>query len=152
VGRDVLLTSKLVHLLEIWIFKKSSEETTSFLDLMKILVDADACPRSVLRTCIRLGRKYKVPIWTVASFNHRIESDHPIAVGDGFQEADIKIVNLTEAGDLVVTGDGGLAAMVLGQGVSSRKSGLSVGGTGSQGEISSRRRKNERPEKEDIGR
>jgi uncharacterized protein YaiI (UPF0178 family) len=116
VGRDVLLTSKLVHLLEIWIFKKSSEETTSFLDLMKILVDADACPRSVLRTCIRLGRKYKVPIWTVASFNHRIESDHPIAVGDGFQEADIKIVNLTEAGDLVVTGDGGLAAMVLGKG------------------------------------
>jgi uncharacterized protein YaiI (UPF0178 family) len=37
-------------------------------------------------------------------------------VGDGFQEADIKIVNLAEAGDIVVTGDWGLAAMVLGKG------------------------------------
>jgi len=83
---------------------------------MKILVDADACPRSVLQICMRLGRKYNVPIWTVASFNHDIESDHHLAVGDGFQEADMKIMNLTEAGDLVVTGDWGLAAMVLGKG------------------------------------
>ncbi len=83
---------------------------------MKILVDADACPRSVLKTCIRLGREYNVQVWTVASFNHRIESDHPIVVGDGFQEADIKIVNLTEPGDVVITGDRGLAAMVLGKG------------------------------------
>jgi uncharacterized protein YaiI (UPF0178 family) len=37
-------------------------------------------------------------------------------VGDGFQETDVKIVNLAEAGDVVVTGDGGLAAMVLGRG------------------------------------
>jgi len=36
-------------------------------------------------------------------------------VGDGFQEADVKIVNLTEAGDVIVTGDWGLAAMVLGK-------------------------------------
>ena len=80
---------------------------------MKILVDADACPRSVLEICIRLGRKYNIPVWTVASFNHRIESDHPVVVGDGFQEADIKIVNLTEPGDVIITGDWGLAAMVL---------------------------------------
>src|SRR5512137_2114384 len=96
--------------------KGSSEEVRSFLNSMKILVDADACPRSVLQTCIRIGRKYNVPVWTVASFNHRIESDHPIVVGDSFQEADIKIVNLTEAGDVVVTADWGLAAMVLGKG------------------------------------
>ncbi len=83
---------------------------------MKIIVDGDACPRSVLRICIRLGRKYDIPVWTVASFDHNIASNHPIVVGDGFQEADIKIVNLTEAGDVVVTGDGGLAAMVLGKG------------------------------------
>ncbi len=82
---------------------------------MKILVDADACPRSVLRSCVRLGRKYNIPVWTVASFNHRIESDHPIVVGDDFQEADMKIVNLTEAGDVIVTEDWGLAAIVLGK-------------------------------------
>ena len=83
---------------------------------MKILVDADACPRSVLQICMRLGRKYNILVWTVASFNHTIESDHPVVVGDGFQEADIKIMNLTEAGDVVVTGDWGLAATVLGKG------------------------------------
>jgi uncharacterized protein YaiI (UPF0178 family) len=81
---------------------------------MKILVDADACPRTALQICIRLGRKYNIPVWTVASFNHRIESDHPVVVGDGFQETDIKIVNLTEPGDVIITGDWGLAAMVLG--------------------------------------
>jgi uncharacterized protein YaiI (UPF0178 family) len=96
--------------------KYSPGEATCFGDPMKILVDADACPRPVLQICIRLGRKYSIPVWTVASFNHNIESDHPIVVGDSFQEADIKIVNLTEAGDVVVTGDWGLAAMVLGKG------------------------------------
>jgi uncharacterized protein YaiI (UPF0178 family) len=83
---------------------------------MKILVDADACPRSVLQICMELGRKYNIPVWTVASFNHHVESDHPIVVGDDSQEADIKIMNLTEAGDVVITGDWGLAAMVLGKG------------------------------------
>ena len=83
---------------------------------MKILIDADACPRSVLQNCIRLGQKYDIPVWTVASFNHDIESDQHIVVGDDPQEADLKIMNLTEEGDVVVTGDWGLAAMVLGKG------------------------------------
>jgi len=83
---------------------------------MKILVDADACPRSVLEICAKLGLKYNIPVWTVASFDHDIESDHHHVVGDDFQEADMKIMNLTEAEDVVVTGDWGLAAMVLGKG------------------------------------
>lgn len=82
---------------------------------MKILIDADACPRSVLQICIELGRKYNIPVWTVASFDHHIESDHPVMVGDDSQEADITIMNLTEAGDVVITGDWGLAAIVLGK-------------------------------------
>jgi len=83
---------------------------------MKILVDADACPRSVLKICMGVGRKYNIPVWTVASFNHDIESDHPVVVGDDSQEADLKIMNLTEGADVVVTGDWGLAAMVVGKG------------------------------------
>ena len=83
---------------------------------MKILVDADACPRSVLKICVELGREYNIPVWTVASFNHEIESDHSVVVGDDSQEADMKIMNLTETGDAIVTGDWGLAAMVLGKG------------------------------------
>src|SRR4030042_3209867 len=83
---------------------------------MKILVDADACPKSVLDICKKVGQKHTIPVWTVASFNHSIESDHHVTVGDAAQETDIKVMNLTEAGDVVVTQDWGLAAIVLGKG------------------------------------
>ena len=62
---------------------------------MKILVDADACPKSVLRICLDVGRRHDLPVWTVASFNHSIESDHHILVGGDPQETDIKILNVT---------------------------------------------------------
>lgn len=83
---------------------------------MKILVDADACPRSVLQLCLQLGRQKNIPVWTVASFNHDISSDHHITVGNASQEADIKLMNLSESGDIVITQDWGLAAMLLGKG------------------------------------
>ncbi|HWQ88947.1 MAG TPA: DUF188 domain-containing protein [Desulfitobacteriaceae bacterium] len=82
---------------------------------MKIIIDADACPRSVLQICLRLGREYSLPVWTVASFNHNIDSDYHIIVGNASQEADLKVMNLTIAGDIAVTQDWGLAAMLLGK-------------------------------------
>jgi len=48
---------------------------------MKIILDADACPKSVLRVSMKIGDQYGVPVWTVASFHHNIHSDHPIVVG-----------------------------------------------------------------------
>ena len=84
--------------------------------LMKILVDADACPKSVLRICKQVGREHGIPVWSVASFNHNIESDHHLVVGNASQEADMKIMNMTDEGDVVITQDWGLAAMVLGKG------------------------------------
>ncbi len=83
---------------------------------MKIVVDGDACPKSVLRMCMNLGGKYGVPVWSVASFHHDIESDNHVVVGNGSQEADIKILNMTDEGDVVVTWDQGLAAIALGKG------------------------------------
>lgn len=82
---------------------------------MKILIDADACPKTVLQICIRTGRNYSIPVWTVASFDHNIVSDHHVVVGSESQEADIKLINLTQSGDIVVTQDWGLASMVLGK-------------------------------------
>ncbi len=82
---------------------------------MKIVVDADACPKAVLQLCRQIGSNYAVPVWTVASFNHNIVSDHHVIVGSASQEADIKIINLTEPGDIVITQDWGLASMVLGR-------------------------------------
>ncbi|MGE5416801.1 MAG: YaiI/YqxD family protein [Acidobacteriota bacterium] len=83
---------------------------------MKILVDADACPKMVLQICFKLAAKYGVEVWTVASFNHNIESNHHVVVGNDPQEADIKLINLCSAGDITVTQDWGLAAMLLGKG------------------------------------
>ncbi len=83
---------------------------------MRILVDADACPRSVLNICLCLGQEHCIEVWTVASFNHNIESDHHIIVGNASQEADLKIINLVAAGDIVITPDWGLAAIVMGKG------------------------------------
>ncbi len=82
---------------------------------MKVIVDADACPKGVLQACFDLGRKYNIEVWTVASFNHDIESDHHVVVGSDSQEADLKVMNLTDKGDIVVTQDWGLAAMIVGK-------------------------------------
>ena len=82
---------------------------------MKVIVDADACPKAVLQTCLDLGRKHNIQVWTVASFHHNIKSDHHIMVGSDSQEADIKITNLADKGDIVVTQDWGLAAMLVGK-------------------------------------
>lgn len=83
---------------------------------MKIIIDADACPKSALQICFRLGLQYQIEVWTVASFDHNILSEHHITVGDNSQEADLKILNVTKAGDIIITQDFGLAAMVLGKG------------------------------------
>lgn len=82
---------------------------------MKILVDADACPKKALEICMKLGEKYSVPVWTVASFNHHINSENHILVGDDPQETDVKIMNLSREGDIAITQDWGLAAMLLGK-------------------------------------
>jgi len=82
---------------------------------MKIIVDADACPKAALQICFKLGSKYGISVWTVASFNHNIESDHHVVVDSGSQEADLKVVNIAEKGDIAVTQDWGLAAMLIGK-------------------------------------
>jgi len=83
---------------------------------MKIIIDADATPKNALETCRTVAAEFAIPMVTVASFNHRIESDHHITVGNAPQEADLQVVNLTAKGDIVVTQDWGLAAIVLGKG------------------------------------
>jgi hypothetical protein len=82
---------------------------------LKIVVDADACPRDVLEICRRVGQEAGVPVWTVASFHHQISSDHHLTVGDAPEETDLAIVNAVRAGDIVVTQDWGLASLVLGR-------------------------------------
>ena len=83
---------------------------------MKIIIDADACPKNVMQICMEIGGEYSIDVWTVASFNHNIISENHITVGNASQEADLKVANITEKNDIVVTQDWGLAAIILGKG------------------------------------
>lgn len=81
--------------------------------ILKIIIDADACPKSVLKHTVETGAKYGIPVITVASFNHNIISSQHITVESGSQEADLKIINITTPGDIIITQDWGLAALVM---------------------------------------
>ena len=83
---------------------------------MKILVDADACP--VKTIIVREAKKRGVPVMMVMDTSHERDDGYSqvVTVDKGTDSADIKLVNLTEPGDLVVTQDFGVAAMALGKG------------------------------------
>lgn len=83
---------------------------------MRILVDADGCP--VVKLTIAIAKQYKLPVTLVKNHAHHLESDYAdvITVDKSRDWADFKIANLTSKGDLVVSQDYGLAAMVLAKG------------------------------------
>ncbi len=80
---------------------------------MRIIIDADGCPREVLTMSQRLAGCFGLGLWTVASHHHELNGTCHIMVGDAPEETDIKIVNMAQPGDIVITHDLGLAAMVL---------------------------------------
>jgi uncharacterized protein len=88
--------------------------------MTKLVVDADACP--VTRDAISIARRHGVRILLVANHNQNFARYEGRAgvdtlnVGTGADSADFAIVERLEAGDVVVTQDIGLAAMVLGRG------------------------------------
>ena len=51
----------------------------------------------------------------MASFNHQISNENHHVVGDESQATDIAVANLTQLGDIVITQDWGLAALILGK-------------------------------------
>ena len=83
---------------------------------MKILVDADACP--VVRQVERLALKYDIPVVLLCDTNHLINSDYSEVkiISAGADAVDFALVNMCNKGDLVVTQDYGVAAMVLSKG------------------------------------
>lgn len=83
---------------------------------MKLLVDADACP--VVDLTVREANRRKIPVILVTDTSHVLTGINAqiVTVEKGNDSADFKLVNLVEKGDLVVTQDYGLAAMVLAKG------------------------------------
>ena len=81
---------------------------------VRIVVDADACP--VKREIADTARSFGVPVLLVASYDHALIPEPGIEVRQverGRDAVDLYISNLIRPGDIVVTQDIGLAAMVL---------------------------------------
>ncbi len=84
---------------------------------MKVIIDADACPRGVRAIVNKLQPVYGYEVLTVASFHHNYPGEHHLVVGDEAQAADVAILNQAEKGDIIVTQDWGVAAVACGKGV-----------------------------------
>ncbi|PKM86011.1 MAG: hypothetical protein CVU87_13415 [Firmicutes bacterium HGW-Firmicutes-12] len=84
----------------------------------RVIVDADACPQKAKHIIVTLAKKYCTEVIMVASFNHNLVGEFEVVVvGNEPEAADLTVINLTKKGDIVVTQDWGLAAVLLGKGV-----------------------------------
>ncbi|GGI21171.1 UPF0178 protein [Oxalicibacterium faecigallinarum] len=86
---------------------------------MQIWVDADACPSVIKDVLFRVADRLHLHVTLVANKLLRTPPSrfiHAIQVPAGFDVADNEIVRLSQAGDLVITGDIPLAADVLEKG------------------------------------
>lgn len=96
---------------------------------MRIWVDADACPRAIKEILYRAAERAEIRLTLVANqplYTPRSRFIDSLQVPRGFDQADHRIVQLMEAGDLVITGDVPLAAEVV------KKGGLALGPRGEE--------------------
>lgn len=86
---------------------------------MRIWIDGDACPVVIKELLFRAAVRVKVLVTVVANEKLRVpvsEFIQTLVVGSGMNIADKQIVELVEAGDLVITADVPLAAHVVQKG------------------------------------
>ena len=83
---------------------------------MKILIDADGCP--VVDITVKLGQKYNIETIIMCDTSHIINKIgiETIVLSKGMDSVDFALVNKVSKGDIIVTQDYGLAAMVLSKG------------------------------------
>jgi uncharacterized protein len=86
---------------------------------MQIWVDADACPKSIKEILFRVAEREGIFMTLVANqplVIPRLKYIRSLRVASGFDEADNEIVENLDAGDLVITADIPLAALVIAKG------------------------------------
>lgn len=85
----------------------------------RIVVDGDSCP--VRTEIISTAQEFSVPVIFVATFAHfmgKLDYAEIIYVDSFNQSSDLYIANYIKQGDVLITGDYGLASMVLREGIS----------------------------------
>ena len=87
-----------------------------YRQVMKVYVDADACPKPIKEILFRLAERTGIDVIFVANHNlivPRIPSVRCVQVGQGFDVADDFIVQQVRPGDLVITADIPLASDII---------------------------------------
>lgn len=82
---------------------------------MKILVDADACP--VKEIIEEVAESFHIPVIMIIDTSHELHLTYSsvVQVSKGKDAVDVALFNRCEPGDIVVSGDYGVASMVLGK-------------------------------------
>jgi uncharacterized protein YaiI (UPF0178 family) len=80
---------------------------------MHIFIDGDSCP--VIDLTVNIAKLKNIEVTIVKSINHNITNDYAniITVDPDKESADFYIVNNANCGDIVISQDYGLAAMVI---------------------------------------
>lgn len=83
---------------------------------MKVLIDADACP--VVDETVNIASEFDIVVEIYCDTSHfiDIEGIRTVLVQEGLDAVDFVIANSMHKGDIVITQDYGLAAMVLAKG------------------------------------
>ena len=84
--------------------------------MIRILIDADACP--VYRIAERIAKERGIPVILFSDTNHILTSDYSEIriIGAGADAVDFALINQAQAEDIIITQDYGVAAMALGKG------------------------------------
>lgn len=86
---------------------------------MKILIDADACPKAAKEILYKATDRLKIDLLIVANQYIRtppMPHIKNVVVGEGYNVADDKIVELTNEGDIIITSDIPLADRIIKKG------------------------------------
>ncbi len=79
----------------------------------KILIDADGCP--VVDAAVKIAQENKIECIIICDTSHSFQKEgaKTITVSKGPDSVDFALVNMVQAGDIVITQDYGLAAMCM---------------------------------------
>lgn len=88
--------------------------------MMRIWIDADACPKMIKEFVYKVSRRLEIPVVMVANSGIPVPRSNLVSlvvVGKGMDEADHHILENCAVGDLVVTADIPLASSLIDKGV-----------------------------------
>lgn len=80
-----------------------------------IWIDGDGCPKGAVQFTLQEGERRGMMVVLVTNVHHETKAEHRLVVDGSAQAVDLAIINRMKAGDLVITQDIGLSALVLGK-------------------------------------